>query len=160
MSLEPYTHNAPRRRNGLAAWWCCSALALGFSAWASRAEATCGDYVMTGSDHVAMSDAMGTEQLPNPAQVTNPIPSEPVRLPCHGLSCSSHNVPVTTLHVVVRFQPDSASACLAQDDGEPSAPSRWATCAQDSLAAQDFSFRILRPPKQLALHRSARDVIA
>ena len=159
MFLAPrLTPTTPRRRNRLP-WYCCAALVLGLGAW-TRAEATCGDYLAIGSGHYAMPSARGTEQVPNPTPVGIPLPGVPVHLPCDGPGCSPHETPVTTMEVVVRIQHELTGACLAKDHGILKSPPRWASQPQESLAALDFVFRILRPPRPLSLHRSARDEVA
>jgi hypothetical protein len=150
----------PQRSSGLSVWCCCTALFLGVGAWASQAVATCGDYLTSGSGHFAMPDARGTEQVPLRPEGENALPRRPTRLPCHGPGCSSHESPVRTAPVVVRMQHDLTGICLEQDVGVLQSPPHWATQSQESLTAQNISFRILRPPRSLPLAWSARDVVA
>jgi len=128
--------------------------------WASRAHGACGDYLTIGSDHFAMPGAGGAEQFPNPTHVENPLPTEPARTPCPGPGCSSDKMPITTLQVVERVQHNRTWACLAQGQGVLEPSPHWATQPQGALAIQDFSFRILRPPRPILLDRSARDKVA
>jgi hypothetical protein len=160
LSASSHTPTTLRRRSGLSVCCCSAALILGVGVWVSRAEAACGDYLTIGYGHRPMPGASGTARLPNPTHVGSPLPSEPARSPCAGPHCSSHEMPVTPLQVVVRMQQDLIGACLAQGDGVLTPPPRWATQLQESLAVQDFSFWILRPPRSLSVDRSARDEVA
>lgn len=154
-----HTSTTPQRRNALP--WCCGmAILLGLGAWPSRAEATCGDYLTVGLGHFAMLGERETGQAPNPTHAGIPLPGEPVRPPCNGSSCSSREIPVNTMHNVVRVPYDLTGACLGHDDRGLMSPPRWASQSQESLACQDFFFRILRPPRPLSLHWSARDEVA
>jgi hypothetical protein len=147
-------------RHTVSVWCCSAALIVGLGMGVSRAEAACGDYLTIGYGHRPMGGARGTEQLPNPSHVGSPLPSEPARSPCNGPDCSSHEMPVIPLQVIVRMQHDRTGACLAQAGGVLTSPPRWATQRQETLGVQVISFRILRPPRPLALHRSARDEVA
>jgi hypothetical protein len=145
-----HTSTILRQRNGLA--WCFGlAIVLGLGGWASRAEASCGDYLAVGSGHFAMPGESETGQSPNPTHAEIPVPSTPAHPPCNGPSCSSREIPVNSMHDVVRVQHDLTGACLGHDDGGFASPPRWPSPSQESLAGLDFVFRILRPPRPLSL---------
>ena len=158
-SAPRFTPAMPRRRKRLPVWCYCTALILGFGAWPSRADATCGDYVTFGAGHFATPDASGTKQLPTPTLAGIPLPGGPARLPFDCPGCSSREAPVT-LPIVVHTQHDLTWACVAQEVGIPESPPCRATHAHASLTVQDSSFRILRPPRALSLVGSARDKVA
>jgi hypothetical protein len=140
-----------QRSDGLPVWRLCTAFILGFGVLAPQAEASCGDYLTTDAGHFAMPGAREMEQFPDPNHVGKPLPGEPVRSPCHGPGCSSRDIPVTTAPVAVGAQHDLTWAYVAEGTGALKSPPRWATQPQESVAVQDFSFRILRPPRALWL---------
>jgi hypothetical protein len=145
-----YTTTTPRRRNRLHVWCCCVALGLGLGLWESRADGSCGDYLAVSSGHFAMPGAKEMEHLANPTHGGSPVPGDPARSPCECSGCSSHEAPVTTAPVVERTQRDLTWACAAPVDEVLKSLPRWATPPQESLAAQDFFCRLLRPPKSLS----------
>jgi hypothetical protein len=143
-------------RNLIHAIWSCScrrfalpavaALAL-WGGWASRAEATCGDYLMVGHSRLPMS-AMPGHSLPgdSSAPVESQTP-QPGPCPCDGPECSSGNGPAATVPASVRVSHDPTWAWLERQDRAAPFPPTALVAGLDLLSLQRTSSRLFRPPR-------------
>lgn len=110
----------------------------------TRADASCGDYVMVGSHSAQMGHApAGDEQLPSDTNDGSQAPWVPR---CHGARCSNNSfppaAPAPKIEVMVERWAVSADALFlslpARDEMPPDA--RVNSCA-------GFRLGILRPPR-------------